>query len=100
MTAALDDVVRRIRALEPELGRRGIHHLAVFGSLARGDERAGSDVDLGITIEPGRSFSLIRMEDTRLWLEEVLGRPVDLGEIEALRPPVRAAFDRERVPVF
>ncbi len=100
MASAIDDMVQRIRAEEPELRRRGIRHLAIFGSMARGDEHAGSDVDIAIEIEPGRSFSLIRMEDTRLLLEDVLGRPVDLGEIDTFRPPVRAAFDHQRVPVF
>jgi predicted nucleotidyltransferase len=40
------------------------------------------------------------MEETRLFLEDLLGRPVDLGEADTFRPPVRAAFERERVPVF
>lgn len=100
MATTLDEVVRRIMAEETELRRRGICHLAVFGSLARGDQRADSDVDIAVEVEPGRSFSLIRMEDTRLLLEDLLGRPVDLGEVDTFRPPVRAAFDRDRVPVF
>lgn len=100
MAKALDEVVRRIKAEEAELRRRGIAHLAVFGSMARGEDRVDSDVDIAVEVEPGRSFSLIRMEDTRLLLEDILGRPVDLGEIETFRPPVRAAFDHDRVPVF
>jgi predicted nucleotidyltransferase len=100
MGSALDQVVRQIKAEEAELRRRGIRHLAIFGSLARGEDRVDSDVDIAVDIEPGRSFSLIRMEETRLLLEDVLGRPVDLGEIETFRSPVRAAFDGERVPVF
>lgn len=93
-------MVRRLKAEEPELRRRGIRHLAIFGSLARGDARSDSDVDIAVEIEPGRSFSLIRMEDARLRLEDVLGRRVDLGEIEAFRPKVRESFERERILVF
>ena len=100
MAGTLDEVVSRIKAEEPELRRRGIRHLAVFGSVARGDERPGSDVDIAIDIEPGHPFSLIRMEDTRLLLEDALGRPVDLGEVDSFRSPVRAAFDHDRVTVF
>jgi hypothetical protein len=40
------------------------------------------------------------MEDTRLLLQDVLQRPVDLGEIDSPRPEVRAAFQRDQVPVF
>jgi predicted nucleotidyltransferase len=100
MASALDEIMGRIKAEEVELRRRGICHLSIFGSLARGEDRADSDVDVAVEIEPGRSFSLIRMEDTRLLLEDALGRPVDLGEIEAFRPPVRSAFEREKVTVF
>lgn len=100
MAEALDEVVTRIRAQEGELRRRGIRHLSVFGSVVRGTDRAGSDVDIAVDIEPGRSFSLIRMEDTRLLLEDILGRSVDLGETDTFRPSVRTAFDREHVRVF
>jgi predicted nucleotidyltransferase len=100
MASALDEVVRRIRAEEPELRRRGIAHLSLFGSLARGEERSDSDVDIAVEVKAGHSFSLIRMEDTRLLLQDLLGRPVDLGEIDTFRPLVRAAFDHDRVPVF
>src|ERR1700733_9461539 len=100
MSEILEQVIRRIRKTEPELRRRGICHLAVFGSIARGEATPGSDIDIAVDIEPNRTFSLIRMVDTRLLLEEVLERHVDLGEIEAFRPLVRASFERDRVPVF
>jgi len=99
-TNTLDAVRQRIAAEEPELRRRGVRHLSVFGSIARGDDRPDSDVDVAVEIEPGRAFSLIRMEETRLLLEDALQRPVDLGEVASFRPRVRAAFDRESVPVF
>jgi predicted nucleotidyltransferase len=100
MAKTLSEIVRQIRTEEAELRLRGIVHLAVFGSVARGDERSDSDVDIAVEIESGRSFSLIRMEDTRLFSEDRLGRPIDLGETESFRPQVRAAFEREQVPVF
>jgi predicted nucleotidyltransferase len=59
-----------------------------------------SDVDLAVEIEDGHSFSLIRMEEARLLLQDALRRPVDLGEIDSFRPQVRAAFERDRIPIF
>lgn len=100
MAEGLGNLVSRIRTAETELRRRGIRHLSIFGSVARGEARPDSDVDIAIDIEPGRSFSLIRMEDTRLLLEELLKRSVDLGEASAFRPSVRAAYDRNHVRVF
>ncbi|CAA7625284.1 nucleotidyltransferase family protein [Magnetospirillum sp. UT-4] len=100
MATTLQQVVQRIKATEPELRRRGVAHLSLFGSLARGNAGADSDIDIAVEIEAGRSFSLIRMEDTRLMLEDVLGRPVDLGEVESFHPAVRAAFEQDKVWVF
>jgi uncharacterized protein len=99
-TTSLDAVRQQLAAKEPELRRRGVRHLAVFGSIARGDDRPDSDVDVAVEIEPDRSFSLIRMEETRLFLEDALRRRVDLGEVGSFRPRVRAAFERERVAIF
>lgn len=100
MTTTLQNVLQRIKATEPELRHRGIAHLSLFGSLVRGEARGDSDIDIAVEIEPGRSFSLIRMEDTRLLLEDVLGCPVDLGEVESFRPAVRDAFEHDQVRVF
>lgn len=96
----LTAVRRQLAKTEPELRRRGVRHLAVFGSVARGEDRSDSDIDLAVEIEEGHPFSVIRMEDTRLLLEDALRRPVDLGEIESFRPLVRAAFERDKVPIF
>lgn len=99
-TSTLDAVRLQLAAKEPELRRRGVRHLAVFGSVARGEDRSDSDVDLAVEIEDGHSFSLIRMEEARLLLEDALQRPVDLGEIDSFRPQIRAAFERDRIPIF
>jgi len=99
-TNTLNAVRLKLAAKEPELRRRGVRHLAVFGSIARGEDHAESDIDLAVEIEDGRPFSLIRMEEARLLLQDALGRPVDLGEIDSFRPRVRAAFERDRIPIF
>jgi predicted nucleotidyltransferase len=99
-TSTLNAVRLQLAAKEPELRRRGVRHLEVFGSVARGEDNTQSDVDLAVEIEDGRSFSLIRMEEARLLLQDAIGRPVDLGEIESFRPKVRAAFERDRIPIF
>ena len=66
MTTGTLDIVRgQLAAQEAELRRRGVRHLAVFGSVARGEDRADSDVDIAVEIEDGNAFSLIRMEEGR-----------------------------------
>jgi predicted nucleotidyltransferase len=99
-TDTISAVRQALATVEPELRRRGVRHLSVFGSVARGEDRAESDVDLAVEIEDGRAFSVIRLEEARLLLEDVLHRRVDLGEIASFRPQVRAAFERDAVAIF
>lgn len=62
-----------LRALAAE---RGYERLAVFGSVARGDARADSDIDLIVDAPPGTSsFAFIRFQQL---VEQILGREVDL----------------------
>ena len=69
----------------------------MFGSVARGEEREGSDVDFLVAVEPGRSLlDLARLE---LRLEQLLGRRVDVVTEAGLREPVRAAALREAISV-
>ena len=55
------------------------HHgrsISVFGSVARGDDHAGSDIDFLVDFEPGSSlFDVLRVGDE---LTELLGRRVDV----------------------
>src|SRR3954471_4199449 len=48
----LADVLRRLRAHAPDLHRRGVEHLWVFGSVARGEATRDSDVDLVVAFAP------------------------------------------------
>lgn len=95
----------RLRDRLPEL-REEIHRAAadngardvrIFGSVARGEEREDSDVDILVALEPGRSLlDLARLE---LRLERLLGRAVDVVTEAGLREPVRAAALREAIRV-
>jgi predicted nucleotidyltransferase len=64
--------------------RRRAHRVAVFGSVARGEARPGSDVDLLVDFEPGTSL----LDHVGLFqdLEELLGVGVDIVTRSALKP--------------
>lgn len=68
--------------------RYGVAELAVFGSVARGEARPDSDLDLLYVLAPGRhlGFSINRLEDD---LAELFGRPVDLVSKAALHRAMR-----------
>lgn len=72
-----------------ELCRRyGIARLEVFGSVARGEQRPDSDVDLLYTLEGGRALGW-EVEDLVESLTEVFHRPVDLVSRRSLHPMIR-----------
>jgi hypothetical protein len=68
--------------------RRGARNVRVFGSVARGQERPDSDVDLLVDLEPGRS--LFDLGGLLADLEELLERRVDVVTTAGLRPRVRS----------
>ena len=65
----------------------GAHNVRIFGSTARGEAHAGSDLDLLIALEPGRSLlDIIAIEQD---LEDVLGCRVDVVTEASLSPYIR-----------
>jgi predicted nucleotidyltransferase len=78
----------RLRERRPELlaaaARRGASNLRVFGSVARGEDGAGSDVDFLVDFEGSRS--LVDVAGLILDLQEILGVSVDVIEASTLRP--------------
>jgi predicted nucleotidyltransferase len=63
--------------------RRGAFNVRVFGSVARGDDDVGSDIDFLVDFEPSRS--LVDVAGLILDLQEILGVSVDVVEASTLR---------------
>jgi uncharacterized protein len=77
--------------------RHGARNVRVFGSVARGDAGPGSDIDLLVELEPGRTlFDLGRLI---MDLREMLGRDVDVVEADSLHWYIREHVLREAVPL-
>jgi uncharacterized protein len=88
-------ILDRLKAEVPSLRRKyAVKSLALFGSLARGDDREGSDVDVLVTFEPGRTpgLAFFALQDE---LSALLGRPVDLNTPASLSPYFRDQVLRE-----
>jgi predicted nucleotidyltransferase len=96
----LDTVLASLHGHAAFLRQRGVTGLWVFGSVARGDGTAGSDVDLMAAFDPAVRLSLVGLASLRAELSDLLGAPADLVQREALRPAVREAAEREAVRVL
>jgi predicted nucleotidyltransferase len=75
--------------------RHGATRVRVFGSFARGDNRDGSDLDLLIELEPGRSLlDLIAIKQD---LEDLLGVRVDVVTERSISPYLRDIVLKEAI---
>ena len=88
-----DEVLQRLGAQRERLSQWQVKSLAVFGSVARGEARPDSDVDLLVEFEGPATFA--RYMDLKGFLEDLLGRPVDLLTKGGVRPELRSYVERE-----
>ncbi len=89
--------VRSIADTKAELASLGVRSLELFGSVARDDAKAGSDVDLLVEFEgPVGLFHFFRVQQR---LEEILRCPVDLLMRDAVKPRLRDRILAEAVRV-
>jgi predicted nucleotidyltransferase len=75
----------------------GARNVRVFGSLARGEQRAESDVDLLVDLEDDRS--LMDLGGLLVDLEKLLGGRVDVATEQMLKPRVRSRALLDAVPL-
>ena len=93
-------VIDTLRAHEHELRSAGILHLSLFGSVARGDSEADSDVDLAVELDPKAKIGLFALTRLERHLSELLMRSVDLLPEPVEKPRLRANIDRDRRRAF
>ncbi len=94
-----EDAIATLNAHKPELEALGIVHLYLFGSVARGDNAAASDVDLLAEFNPTTRIGFAIVSIHRR-LEEILGCKVDLLRSPIEKPRLKHAVEREAVLAF
>jgi uncharacterized protein len=88
---------RHRRRLLAAASDRGVRRVRVFGSLARGEEIPGSDIDLLVDLEPGRT--LLDLAAFRREAQGILGLPVDVATPDMLKERIRAEVEAEAIPL-
>jgi len=93
-------ILEILRAHEAELRASGLIHLRLFGSVARGESRPDSDVDLMAEFDQSKPLTLLTLSQHQYRLEDLLGAQVDLSQPEAMYPKIRARALAEAVLAF
>ncbi len=90
----LEKIKRKLKKLEPILKERfKVKTIGIFGSYLRGEEKRGSDIDILVEFEKeGDLFHLVGLS---LFLEEKLGKKVDVVSKKALRSEIKASVLKE-----
>ena len=95
--ALREQIARKKTAILETASRHGARNVRVFGSVARGDDDSGSDIDFLVDMEPGRS--IFDLGGLYTDLSELLGCEIDIVTENGLRQRIRDRVLREAMPL-
>jgi len=93
------DVIEILRANAEAIRAFGVTEMYSYGSVARDEVGAESDIDLFIDVDYDR-FGFVPFMDLREFMRKVLGRKVDLTTRTALHPDLKDNIVRSAIKVF
>jgi hypothetical protein len=92
-----DEIVKLISSHRERLTELKVKRLSLFGSVARGEDRPDSDVDMLVEFDGAATFH--GYFDLLFFLEEITGRNVDLVTVNALKPRLKPYIEKDLVDV-
>jgi uncharacterized protein len=95
-----DDVLSTLKGAEQSLRARGVDHAAIFGSVARGEDRPDSDIDILLEIAPEARVGVYQYVGIVQSIEEMFAGRADVADRAALKPYVRSSAERDAVYAF
>jgi predicted nucleotidyltransferase len=94
------DAIATLRRYESALRARGIRHAAVFGSVARGENRPESDLDIVIDVDPEARMTVFDYVGLKEYIAGLFDGPIDVVSRDGLKPYVRPAVTAEAIYAF
>ena len=95
-----DEIIKKLKEREADLRAQGVAHAALFGSVARGDDRPDSDIDIMVEIAPDARIGLFQYVGIVHYLEDMFPACVDVANREGLKPLVRPSAERDAIYAF
>jgi uncharacterized protein len=94
------EALATLRRYESALRARGIRHAAVFGSIARGENRPDSDLDIVIEVDPEARMTVFDYVGLKEYIAGLFDGPVDVVSRAGLKPHVRSAVTADAIYAF
>lgn len=92
-----EEILKVLAKDKPELQRRfKVSRMALFGSYARGDQQADSDVDILVEVDPSIGLEFVTLADR---IEKLLGMSVDLVSSRAVNSKAMKYIEPELIYV-
>jgi hypothetical protein len=98
MTA--EQVLATLRHSEDALRVRGVAHVALFGSVARGENRPDSDIDILVEFDPDAHVTVFDYVGVKDYITDLFVEPVDVIDRDALKPHLCPPAARDALYAF
>ena len=95
-----DAVLARLKGAEAELRAKGVAHAALFGSVARGEQRSDSDIDIMVELDHEIVRTLFDYVGVKLVIEDLFEAEVDVVDRQGLKPDVRPFVMADAIYAF
>jgi predicted nucleotidyltransferase len=96
----LEQALQTLREAEAALRAKGVAHAGIFGSTARGEQRAGSDIDIIVDFDPSVPITIYDYVGIKDDIAELFEQPVDVIDRRGLKPDLRQPVTRDLVYAF
>jgi len=95
-----DEIIRTLKEREADLRAHGVTHAALFGSVARDEQRADSDIDILVDLDPAVVATMFDYAGLKDYVASLFQGSVDVIDREALKPRLRPHATADAIYAF
>jgi predicted nucleotidyltransferase len=95
-----EKIIEILREHRSTLERRGVHHAALFGSVARAEQREDSDIDILVDLGPDTPLTVYDLVSLQDFVGGLFDRKVDVVTSAGLRSYARGSVARDAIYAF
>lgn len=95
-----NSVIAVLKHHKDDLRRQGVAHASVFGSMARGESRPDSDIDIVVDIDPSAALSAFDYAGLKHYVAGLFKGPVDVVSLEGLKRRLKPSVLAEKIDAF